>query len=519
MEAVGRLSAIWSDMEREKGDLNTRCEAFARWTIPNICLPDRTTDQSNEEQDKGSVDDGARWVNHLANRVVDLLFPISRPFFTMAMTPETELKLSKEMDESATGEFMKQVTQATTRLEKIAMRGLDLTHYRPIAVQAAKHLIITGNAVIRRLKSGKRIEYGIKRHGVRRNIAGEEIEVMLYDNKRLSTFSLEEQELIKAPSANSGLKDDDDAELLTHYLWDGRRWVITQEAAGQPVGGTAYQTPEDYDLICLTWDLASGSNYGTGLVEDSAVLFHKIDVTSEATMELIAILCDIKFLIRPASPLSGDAAYLANSSRGSYHLGNEGDITVPQVGKMADLQVMLGQIQSWEQKLSQIFLMSSVRNAERVTAEEIRMIAAELESSFGGLYSRLAVSWQEREAKYALRGVDIDEVIGELSDMFEVVVTTGIESLSREGQLDNLRLAIGDLQMLEAVPEEIRATIHPLRFSTYVFANRYVDINLFLKTPDELQGDQRAAQKANQQAMQDQAGANVAEHAGKQAVE
>lgn len=514
-----RLSTIWADMDREKGDLEDRSEAYARWTIPSICLPN-DANINNYEQEKGSVDIGTQVVNHLANRIVDLLFPVNRPFFTMAMTPETELKLSQEMDSEQKGQFMEQVTEATTRLEKIAMRGLDLTHYRPVAIQAAKHLIITGNAAIRRMKSGKRVEYGIKRFGCRRNIEGEPIEVMFHDMKRLDTFTEAEQAKITEPRANSGLKHDDEVTLLTYYKREGKRWVITQEAEGQPVGGTTYQTVEDSDIIVLAWTLATGEHYGRGAVEDNAVIFHKLDVTGEAVLDLMAIICDVKFLVRPGSPLAVSIADLANSNRGSYHVGNDGDVTVPEYGKRGDLNVMLGQIDNWEAKLSKIFLMSSVRDAERVTAEEIRLIASELESSFGGLYSRLAVSWQQREANYALSGVDINKTLGaELSNMFEVVVTTGIESLSREGQLDNLRMAIGDMQMLDAVPEELRGTIDPLRFARYVFSNRYVDINLFLKSQQQMEAEAQAAQQREQQVMQAQAGAKVAEHAGKAAID
>ncbi|WP_265102931.1 portal protein, partial [Acinetobacter baumannii] len=62
------------------------------------------------------------------------------------------------------------------------------------------------------------------------------------------------------------------------------------------------------------------------------------------------------------------------------------------------------------------FLLSSsiVRDAERVTAEEIRMQANELETSLGGVYSRLAVDfqkpmayWLTKRAGVKLAGKDI----------------------------------------------------------------------------------------------------------------
>ena len=150
-----------------------------------------------------------------------------------------------------------------------------------------------------------------------------------------------------------------------------------------------------------------------------------------------------------------DLAALNAAPRGTYWPGNADDISVPEMRARGDLATINELISKWEGELSQAFLLSSVRDAERVTAAEIRMIANELESAFGGLYSQLAQSWQQREAEYAISKVDFEAEIGKDSSTFEVLVTTGLESLSREGQIDNLRLAIGDLQMMEAVPEDM----------------------------------------------------------------
>ena len=100
-----------------------------------------------------------------------------------------------------------------------------------------------------------------------------------------------------------------------------------------------------------------------------------------------------------------------------------------------------------------------------------------------------------------------------------MLVTTGLESLSREGQIDNLRMAIGDLQMMEAVPEDIRGAMNPLRFAKFVFTNRSVDLNAFLNTPEEMQANQEAAMAEAGRMQSQQGEANVAEHAGKAAVD
>ncbi len=514
MKIVQRISDTWAAMTADKGDLIERSEEYARWTIPAVMPPEGFEGQ---EQSKGNVPTGARLVNHLANRIVEVLFPISRPFFTVAMTPEAKMEVEQELGEQQSGEMAEAVRDATSRLEEVAIRKLKLTEYRPVAILAAKHLIVTGNVLLRRMEDGSRVVYPVNRYGVERDILGAERKVVLCEKKRFSTFDEETQQSIREVHPN--VKDEDDMELLTMYEYVGKRWKITQEADSVPLDTETYLNDADYDLLVLDWSLHPGEHYGRGLVEDYATTFHNVDVCTEALMDLTAIVADIKFLVRPGSPLSMDLAALNAAPRGTYWPGNAEDISVPEMRARGDLGTINELISKWEGELAQAFLMSNVRDAERVTAAEIRMLANELESAFGGLYSQLAQSWQQREAEYAISQVDFAAEIGKDSSTFEVLVTTGLESLSREGQIDNLRLAVGDLQMMEAVPEDIRGAMNPLRFAKFVFTNRSVDLQAFLNTPEEMQANQEAAMAEAGRMQQQQGAANVAEHAGKAAVD
>tara|TARA_R110002020_G_scaffold86439_1_gene213469 strand:- start:232 stop:1809 length:1578 start_codon:yes stop_codon:yes gene_type:complete len=521
MTKKNELSDIWSEMVGEKGDLVERSESYARWTIPAIMLPDgRQESEAGYEADKGSVEIGAPVVNHLANRIVDVLFPVSRPFFTVRMTDDTQIALDQTVEEEQAGALREAVHTAMRKIENRAMNGMNLAAYRPMAIEVSKHLAVTGNSLIRVKKDNTRVQYGVNRYGVRRDATGKVIEVMLFDKKRLEAFDEKSQKLIK--EVHFSMKPDDVLDLHTHYKLKDGKWLVRQEADGVSLQNDTKVSEKDFDLIVLVWSLAPGENYGRGLVEDMAVAFHKLDVLGEAEMEFLAILTDLKFLVRPGSVLSKGIADLNRSRRGSYHVGVEGDISVPDMGKRTDVQVLRSTIQDSEATVKEAFLMTSVRDAERVTAEEIRMVANQLESTFGGLYSRLSIQWQQPEAERALEASQWRKLVDD-ADMYEIVVTTGLESLSREGQIDNLRLAIGDMQMLEAVPEEIRAGFHPTRFAKFVAANRSVDVKDIMKTEAEIQAEQEAAMaqagRMEQQAAGAKAQGAVAEAAGKKAVE
>lgn len=508
------IAQRWSELEGRKGDLIARCEQYAMWTVPSICPMEN---EDGSEQSRGNVAIGARLVNHLSNRVVDTMFPSDRAFFALVLDPAVEDKLTEEMDEAELGQFREAVKQATARIEESGVRLLNLPAYRPIAILATSHNIVTGNAVILRLPSGERAVYGVKDFCILRDIAGKEQELILKDSKKFGNLPEELQNRLKAFKPE--YKEDTDCVLYTRFKLERKRWHSTQAVDELDLPGGKWFKPVDCPFIALVWNLSRGESYGRGLVEDNSSLFSNIDTTTQAQLDLIGIAADLKFLVDPMSGLDIDT--LNNAGRGSYVSGREGAISTPEFPKRLELNILSETINGWEQQLSQAFLLSTgaVRQAERVTAEEIRMYARELESAFGGLYSRLAINWQKLEAEYLISQLDFSTFNKRGIRTFDVVVTTGLESLSREGQLDALRLAIGDMQMLDAVPEELRAAINPRKFANFVCINRGVKIVDFLYTQEEMQANQQAAMQQQQQLATQQADANVREAAGKSAVE
>lgn len=117
------------------------------------------------------------------------------------------------------------------------------------------------------------------------------------------------------------------------------------------------------------------------------------------------------------------------------------------------------------------------------------------------------------EAEYQLSQIDFNSYLPDGSQAFETIITTGLESLSREGKLDALRLAIADLQMLDAVPQELRSAINPIKFAGYIFRNRGVDGDDFLFTQEEYQANQEAAMQQEERLMEKQGEVAVASKA------
>ena len=63
-----------------------------------------------------------------------------------------------------------------------------------------------------------------------------------------------------------------------------------------------------------------------------------------------------------------------------------------QVGKTADFQTAMQQMQTLERRIAEAFVLT-VRQSERTTAEEAWLTQLELEQSLGGLFSLLTVEF------------------------------------------------------------------------------------------------------------------------------
>lgn len=512
-----RLHQRWQTLDQKKTAMYSRCEDYAMWTLPYVfpVLGVKDTEQ------QGPVDStGARAVNNLSNKLVMTLFQPHNPFFRLIVSHDiiNELTAQAEdgQDEDAKA-VLDNLDKTLAQAEKDAMQLLDYTRFRTEATMATKALIVTGNSLMYNPQSGRCQAYGLRDYCVVRDLAGTVIEILTRDKKALATFPQEVQDQIKAANKHKKYKDSSDVTIYTQVcLKEDGKYHMKQDADEFPLDSTSTWTPEECPYIVLCWNLVRGEDYGRGLVEDYAGSFHALFVLNNSLVDMVGIASDIKFLVDPASVL--DVKALNDSESGTYHTGKEGDITTPQLNKQFDMQFVMQAIERFQQQIGQAFLLNSsvTRDAERVTAEEIRYVAQELEISHGGIYSRFAEEWQLRLAILLLRRLDFK--IGKDKVLYPQIIT-GLDSLSRAGDLDNLRLFIADLQMLESVPEDIRAVIDPARFAEYVGIRRGVDYTKFTKTATQLQADAQAQQAAMQSQVDMATTADITKEAGKQAVQ
>ena len=103
------------------------------------------------------------------------------------------------------------------------------------------------------------------------------------------------------------------------------------------------------------------------------------------------------------------------------------------------------------ERLSFAFLLNSSvqRNAERVTAEEVRYMAQELETALGGVYSILSQEFQLPLVRLLLARLESDGKMPKMpKDSIKPQIVTGLEALGRGQDLTKLAQFLTYLQPL-----------------------------------------------------------------------
>jgi hypothetical protein len=476
-------SQVWTRLDGVKQPLMRRIERYAALTIPKVCLPPGYNPESTDEtHDYQSL--GAQAVNHVVNKLMLALFAPSRPFMRVQLNKQYEKKLA------AQGLDLSALQPVFAEKEMEAVRELDARAQRPKLYQLMRHLVVTGN-VLMCLDDKEIRTIGIRYFCVKRDIRGRLHTLII--RERVKFNELDQQ----AQAACYGRhKDDDEVDFYKLFYrqptgdYTMSQWVNETRLPTRPFDG---KWPEEkFPYRVLTWDLADESDYATGLVEEYSGDLEALSILSESVVDGGVLGAEVKYLVDPAGMTTADD--LNNSKNGDALPGKASDVEAVTAGNHDAIRVGIEISTKYEQRIARGFLLQSAvtRDAERVTAEEVRLTAQELETAFGGVYSTLAPSVQKPIALWLLKAIDL-ELNG---TQLEVTIITGLDALSRNGDLENLRAALGDLAQFAMLPPMIQARINFDKVAAFVGQGRGVNLTQFLKS--EAQFQQEQVQAANQ---------------------
>jgi hypothetical protein len=281
---------------------------------------------------------------------------------------------------------------------------------------------------------------------------------------------------------------EDNVELYTkqEILPDGKVEVV-QEVQGKIIEETYQVFPRDHSpFIALRMLRVDGEDYGRGYVEQYYGDLQSLEGLTRAIVEGAAASAKVLFLVNPNGTTR--ARTLAESPNGAIREGSAADVSVLQTQKANDFSVALSAMQQIQDRLSYAFLLteSTIRNAERVTAEEVRLVTQSIERQLGGIYSVLSQEFQLPLVNRLMDRMQRKKKLPKIPrEKITPAIVTGIEALGRGNDLNRLDIYLtGIAQVLG--PETLQKHINIGEYMERRAAALGIDTDNLVRSPEEV---------------------------------
>ena len=476
-----------------------RAREVSKLTIPSLIPEEGNTSSANYPTPYQSI--GSRGVNNLAAKLLTSLFPPNEPFFRLTVDDFDLADIANDPEKRG------QVEKALAAIERSALMEVESRAFRVPLYEALRHLIVGGNTLLfQPPRTGAVKVYPLSRYVIARDPLGTLLEVVIKETiaiinipEDLRTFldiSIEEGE---DPSTKT-------VDRFTRVMMQDGKYVLFQEMNDKivPDSTTTYEL-DRLPFLALRFVRVEGEDYGRGFAEEYIGDLKSTEALTMSVVEAAAASARILFLVNPNSTTSVQA--LEETPNLGFCEGTEQDITTLKVDKSADMQPALHLLEKLEQRLSQAFMMhsSAQRAGERVTAEEIRFMVAEIDNSMGGVYSLLSQELQLPVVAQLLREMEETGKMPKFpKDVLKPQVVTGVEAIGRDLDMSKMERF---LQSLQAVGEIAYNHINWPDVIDRLAAGSGLDTQGLVKSAEQVQQEQQAQQQEAQQAqMMDIAG-------------
>ena len=495
MEQVS-LKTRWTKLDSERTAVIDRAKQCAELTIPSLLVDASHTEETRLNTPYQSL--GARSVNNLSSKLLLSLFPPNAPFFRFV--PDKIAMM--ELEQSQPGSML-EVQDRLADIERGLVASMEREAIRVPMFEALKLLVATGNSLVYRDKDKSTRIFNLNAYVVKRNPEGIVKEIIT-------------KEVVRADDLPEGMStegnEDKDIDLYTCVKWNGKSWDAWQEALEQEVPGTRGTFAKDkLPYIPLRWTAIQGEDYGRGLVEQYLGDLRSLEALAMSIVEASAAAAKVLFFVDPVG--STNISTVAKAGSGDIVKGRAGDVSTLQMDKSHDLNIAYQTMNDIQRRLASAFLLneSARRDAERVTAEEVRLMAGELEDALGGIYSILTQELQLPLIKLLMQASKIKFP----EELVEPVIVTGVEALGRGH----------DYNKLVQFSQTLQSLLGPEIFSQYTNVDAVIEqigtslgieTDGIIKSQEQIQQEQQAAMM---DAMTQQGAGAMAESGGKTAGE
>lgn len=445
MTAHGRLEELKSARE----PYLRRGRQASALSIPSLLPPEGHNGSSDLPTPWAAV--AAKCVLNLSAKLLMTLFPAGQPCHKTIPSRKIVEQLRAKFPDEQGGPSQQFIDAKTELLGEFANQEQDVADslesdgYRPVLSEGLKQIIAVGNVLVDQTDpSGKVAVHRLDKYAVCRDGVGNVVDLVLEQSVDKRALPRHVRAIYEAFN-----KDDENQKKSREvriYTWVQRdeyragKYNVHQEICGQIIPGTDGSWPaEAPGLFPVAINRIPGEDYGRGQLEMYLGDFASYDGLSQSLIQGVANLVRMITLVDEGGQTQKRELEAANN--GDFLDGKKDDVHVVQSEKAFDLQVARVFLQDMEKRLDASFLNTSAiqRDAERVTAEEIRILANELENTFGGIFSLLMLEIQLPMVKHRILRM---QKAGELprfpKGSTKVQIVAGLAALGRSSELERL---------------------------------------------------------------------------------
>jgi hypothetical protein len=446
---------IYNQLSSIREQYITRARESASYTIPYVVpLADYVNGPTNEAYDQPWSGIGARGVNNLSSRLMLAVLPATEAFYRFTIDEAeraaqrriVEQQLTDEglSPEEVAAEVARQETEydlALSNLEQAVLREIEATNDRVAVFQSLIQLLIVGNVIMHLGEEGLRY-HPLQRYVLRRHPHGPPAEAVICEMVSEASLPEEARALLTreiSPGDEAAPSLDNRHKVFTHVKWGEDRVEWHQEINGKEIEGTSDSARRDESpWIPLRMYAIDGQDYSPGYVESKCLAdLHTANALTQALMEGALVAARTVFGRKPGALVRNKQ--FAEAKNGDVLTMNEGDVFPVQANKQNDLATAQQALAQVTASLSASFMLSSVRDSERTTAEEVRLQALEIENSLGAVYAILTSEMQAPFISCKLAQLTKKKRIPSMPEgLVRPVVSVGLAAVGRNNDLEKV---------------------------------------------------------------------------------
>ena len=483
------IAKQYDNMTADRESFLSRARSCAELTIPTLMPYDGHNGSTQFVTPFQSV--GARGVNNLASKLLMTLLPPNQSFFRLTIDDFDLTELG--------GDARGKAEEALARIERSATQEVESKAIRVPTFEALKQLIVSGNVLVHMPpKSGMKV-FRLDRYVIQRDTMGNLLKIIVKETVSYDTLPPNVLEALMENPEYQADTNKKECDLFTCIRREGKKFVVHQEVHDIIIPSTKGTYTEDkLPWMALRFIAIDGNDYGRSFVEEIHGDLKSLEALTGAIVEGSAASAKLLFMVRPNGTTK--ARSIADAPNGAIISGAAEDVTTLQAQKFNDFRVAQETMNTISERLAYSFLLNSSvqRNAERVTAEEVRYMAQELETALGGIYSVLSQEFQVPLVNLLLAKMQKEGKMPKFpKDTLKPQIVTGLEALGRGQDLNKLSQF---LQMLQPLGNEVIAS--ELNIGDYLDrlgASLGIDTQGLVKSDEQKQQEQQAQQEQMQQ--------------------